>query len=181
MPNCFSIVWLSNRKAPATSSSSKRKRAHSPTNSSTSTNKPSRATTSVVTWLPKKAKSGKHVTVRCQPVVTCRCPVEIILDDDADESGDDGAKSDGKDTDKCTDLEIDPEDEGELVEDKQVLFDIDPSAVHKMFEQESAEWDAGANANKKSCLSSGVLKRAEWDSVMMKIPTEARKLDRLTQ
>ncbi|KAF8259943.1 hypothetical protein EI94DRAFT_1706679 [Lactarius quietus] len=133
MPNCFSIVWLSNRKAPATSSSSKRKHARSPTNSSTSTNKRS---------------------------------FEIILDDDADESGDDGAKSDGEDTDKRTDLEIDPEDEGKLVEDKQVLFDIDTSAVHKMFEQElkSAEWDAGANANKKSCLSSGVLKRAEWDS-----------------
>ncbi|KAF8262182.1 hypothetical protein EI94DRAFT_1809184 [Lactarius quietus] len=78
------------------------------------------------------------------------------MDDEDLPSGDDRAKTDGEDTDKCTGLDMG--DDGEVVESKEDLFDFDPSTVHTMFEKEPkhAKWEAGASANELSGLRGGV-------------------------
>ena len=74
-----------------------------------------------------------HVQTYSLPfaVISRRPPVQINLDQDVDAKDDDACENSEDDI-----KEPEIEDKGELSEDQQELFDLDPTVIHALFEKE---------------------------------------------
>ncbi|KAH9044082.1 hypothetical protein EDB83DRAFT_2523720 [Lactarius deliciosus] len=158
-------VWLSNRKAPTSvSTSGEKKRHHSPDGPSASTKKARNL--AGVKSLSKAAKSGNHVTM--QPPVNAKAkthppdnsaiprrhPVQIDVNAESDDNGG-NEDSDQPESDEGEAMQ--PESEGEDVssEDQDDLCNLGPKDLHAAFERERAKWGTDTDP-----LPS--FKRAKW-------------------